>query len=314
MLTVFQDALDRVALPLIGHAPIYTTSSSILASRFRVTTFPRLVAISDGRPSYYTALSPKDMRDHLKVLAWMKTVWLPILPELSASNSHEIMKGRLVVLAILDKSNEAEFERSKKELKTTATEWIDYRVGAEKAERQNQRELKEMKIEEANDKGDEKALKEAQNMHIVLSPRKEVGFAWVDGLFWERWLKKTYGIDVRESGQRVIINDEDNKMYYDQTVDGSVITPTSKTTILDTLRAIIDSNSKIKPKSTTSKFVNFMNATKSLVHGYPFALLSFIVGVMLTVAFWFKGKIRRSSRGLSTVGHGIPTSVGGKFD
>ncbi|KAK7207443.1 thioredoxin-like protein [Myxozyma melibiosi] len=308
------DALNRVALPLIGHAPIYTTSSSILASRFRVTTFPRLVAISDGRPSYYTALSPKDMRDHLKVLAWMKTVWLPLLPELSASNSHEIMHGRLVVLGILDKSNEADFERSKKELKAAATEWIDYRVGAEKAERQNQRELKEMKIEEANDKGDKKALKEAQNMHIVLSPRKEVGFAWVDGMFWERWLKKTYGIDVRETGQRVIINDEDNKIYYDQTADGSVITPSSKTVVLDTLKTVIENKNKIKPKSTTGKFVNFVNASKSVIHGYPFALLSFVVGIMLTIAWWFKSKIRRSSRGLSTAGYGIPTSVGGKFD
>ncbi|KAK9241024.1 thioredoxin-like protein [Lipomyces kononenkoae] len=310
------DALDRVALPLIGHAPLFTTTSSILASRFRVTTFPRLVAISDGRPSYYTALSPKDMRDHLKVLAWMKTVWLPILPELSAANSHEIMQGRTVVLGILDKSKEEEFELSKKELKAAALEWIDRRVGEEKAERQNQRELKEMKIEEANDKGDEKALKEAQNMHIVLSPRREVGFAWVDGLFWERWLQKTYGIDVRETGQRVIINDEDNKAYWDQTTDGQPIVATSRQVVLDTLRTVIDNRNKIKPKSTTSKFVNFVNTIKQADTAYMFALASFGIAIILVIAWYWKGKIRRFSRSVSSGSHNVITSsVGsGKFD
>ncbi|KAK9370808.1 thioredoxin-like protein [Lipomyces kononenkoae] len=310
------DALDRVALPLIGHAPLFTTTSSILASRFRVTTFPRLVAISDGRPSYYTALSPKDMRDHLKVLAWMKTVWLPILPELSAANSHEIMQGRTVVLGILDKSKGEEFELSKKELKAAALEWIDRRVGEEKAERQNQRELKEMKIEEANDKGDEKALKEAQNMHIVLSPRKEVGFAWVDGQFWERWLQKTYDIDVRETGQRVIINDEDNKAYWDQTSDGQPIVPTSHQVVLDTLRTVIDNRNKIKPKSTTSKFVNFVNTIKQTGTTYTFALVSFGIAIILVIAWYWKGKIRRFSRSVSSGSHSVITSSvgGGKFD
>ncbi|KAK9465036.1 thioredoxin-like protein [Lipomyces arxii] len=309
------DALDRVALPLIGHAPLYTTTSSVLASRFRVTTFPRLVAISDGRPSYYTALSPRDMRDHLKVLAWMKTVWLPILPELSAANSHEIMQGRTVVLAILDKSKEEEFDIAKKELKAAALEYIDTQVGEEKAERQSQRELKEMKIEEANDKGDEKALKEAQNMHIVLPPRKTVGFAWVDGLFWERWLQKTYGIDVRETGQRVIINDEDSKSYWDQTIDGVPIVPVSRAVVLETLKTVLENKNKIKRKSTTSKFVNFVHAIKDTTRGYPFAIMSFCVGVVLVLAWWWKGKIRRLSRSISSSHTTISSSpIGGKFD
>jgi protein disulfide-isomerase len=38
--------------------------------------------------------------------------------------------------------------------------------------------------------------------------RTQVGFAWVDGTFWERWIKQTYGVDIAE-GERVIINDED---------------------------------------------------------------------------------------------------------
>ncbi|KAK9460502.1 thioredoxin-like protein [Lipomyces oligophaga] len=307
-------ALERVSLPLIGHAPIFTTSSSILASRFRVTTFPRLVATNDGRPSYYPALSPKEMRDHLKVLAWMKTVWLPLLPELTASNSHEIMHGRTVVLGILDKSKEEELEAAKKELKATASKWIDYRAVSEKAERQSQRELKVMKIEEAKEKGDDKALKEANNMHIVLSPRKEVGFAWVDGLFWERWLQKTYGINVRATGPRVIINDEDNKQYWDQDVEGQNIVPTASAKIFETIKVIFLNENKIKAKSTTSRFVNFVQTVKSITSGYPFAFLSFVAGIILAVAWWWRGKMRRSMRGMSTTSHPVASSAGGKFD
>ncbi|KAK9447664.1 thioredoxin-like protein [Limtongia smithiae] len=287
------DALDRVALPLIGHAPLFTTTSSILASRFRVTTFPRLVAISDGRPSYYTALSPRDFRDHLKVLAWMKTVWLPILPELSAANSHEIMQDRIVVLSILDKSKEAEFELAKKELKAAALEYMDLRVSEEKSERQRQRESKELKIEQATDKGDEKALKEAQSMHIVLAPRREIGFAWVDGLFWERWLQKTYDIDVRQSGPRVIINDEASKAYWDQSIDGKTLVPTDRQIIIDTLRTVLENRNKIKAKSTTSTFVSLVQNFKRFIHSSPLLIFGAIVAAVLVVAWWWKGKIRR---------------------
>jgi protein disulfide-isomerase len=37
---------------------------------------------------------------------------------------------------------------------------------------------------------------------------KEVGFAWIDGVFWQRWLKTTYGVDVK-NGEQVLINDQD---------------------------------------------------------------------------------------------------------
>jgi protein disulfide-isomerase len=41
------------------------------------------------------------------------------------------------------------------------------------------------------------------------SEQKEVGFAWVDGVFWERWIRTTYGIEVAKDGEKVVINDED---------------------------------------------------------------------------------------------------------
>lgn len=203
-------ALDRLTLSLIGHAKIVKTDSALLAERFKISTWPRLVVSRDGRPSYYNALAPKDMRDFRKVLAWMQTVWLPIVPELTVSNAREVMDGRFVVLGILSREHPDEFMLDKKELKNAALEWMDKQTQLFQLERQEMRDAKQLRIEEAEDRNDQRALRQAKSRQISIreDDKKQVGFAWVDASMWERWIRTTYGIDVR-NGERVIINDED---------------------------------------------------------------------------------------------------------
>ena len=203
-------ALDRVRLSLIGHAKLVKTNDTVLAVRFKVSTWPRLLVSRDGRPSYYTALAPKDMRDYRKVLSWMKSVWLPIVPELTASNSRMIMDGRYVVLGILSRNRPDEFLSAKREIKNAALEWMEKQTQTFQRERQELRGAKQLRIEEAEDRGDQRALRSAKLIHIDIqeNDRKQVGFAWVDGVFWQRWIRTTYGIDVKD-GERVIVNDED---------------------------------------------------------------------------------------------------------
>jgi protein disulfide-isomerase len=203
-------ALNRLTLSLIGHAVIVKTDSAALADRFKITTWPRLIVSRDGRPTYYTALAPKDMRDFRQVLNWMQSVWLPIVPELTASNSREIMDGKLVVLAILTRDRPDEFMTAKRELKSAAVDWMDKQIQLFQLERQELRDAKQLRIEEAEDRNDQRALRAAKNIRINMdrSDRKEVGFAWVDGVFWERWVRTTFGIDVKD-GEKVVINDED---------------------------------------------------------------------------------------------------------
>ena len=204
-------ALERLTLSLIGHAKLVKTNSAILADRFKITTWPRLMVARDGRPTYYTALSPQDMRDFRQVLHWMESVWLPIVPELTASNSREIMDGKLVVLGILTRERPDEFMAAKKEIKSAALEWMDKQTVAFQRERQELRDAKQLRIEEAEDRNDQRALRAAKSIRINMdqSQQKEVGFAWVDGVFWERWIRTTYGIEVAKDGEKVIINDED---------------------------------------------------------------------------------------------------------
>jgi protein disulfide-isomerase len=204
-------ALERLTLSLVGHAKLVKTKSPELAERFKITTFPRLLVSRDGLPTYYTALAPQDMRDFRQVLHWMKSVWLPIVPELTASNSRDIMDGRLVVLGILSRERPDDFVIAKKELKNAAIEWIDKETTNFQRERQELRDAKQLRIEEAEDRNDQRALRAAKSIRISMdkSNHKEVGFAWVDGVFWERWIRQTYGIDVGRDGEKVIINDED---------------------------------------------------------------------------------------------------------
>ena len=210
------EALERLTLSLVGHAKLVKTDSAALAERFRISTWPRLLVSRDGRPSYYNALSPADMRDFRQVLGWMQSVWLPLVPELTASNSREIMTGKYVVLGILSREKADEFVLDKREIKNAALDWMEKQTHTFQLERQELRDSKQLRIEEAEDRGDQRALRNAKSIRIDISEddKKQVGFAWVDGVFWDRWIRTTYGINVALDGERVIINDEDVRLPF----------------------------------------------------------------------------------------------------
>jgi protein disulfide-isomerase len=291
-------ALERLTLSLIGHAKLVKTNSAILADRFKITTWPRLLVSRDGRPTYYTALAPQDMRDFRQVLHWMQSVWLPIVPELTASNSREIMDGKLVVLGILTRERPDEFMIAKKEIKSAALEWMDKQTQLFQLERQELRDAKQLRIEEAEDRNDQRALRAAKSIRISMdkSETKEIGFAWVDGVFWERWIRTTYGIEVGKDNEKVIINDEDNQRYWDTTITGNAIIP-SRTSILETIPKVVASPPKIKPKSTISNFEKFFFNVRGAISGHPFLSIGVIAGIVLGAVMWGRGRIRRSRGG-----------------
>jgi protein disulfide-isomerase len=203
-------ALERLTLSLVDKAKLVKSKDPEMFKRFKISSWPRFMVSRSGKPSYYPPLAPKDTRDTRKVLEWMKSVWLPIVPELTASNAREITDGKIVVLGILSRDRTDQFEVAKREIKNAALEWIDKQEQMYRLERQELRDAKQLRIEEAEDKNDQRALRNAKQMRIDMDEikRPQVGFAWVDGVFWERWIKTTYGVDVKE-GEKVIINDED---------------------------------------------------------------------------------------------------------
>ncbi|KZF25322.1 putative disulfide isomerase [Xylona heveae TC161] len=288
------EALERLTLSLIGHAKLVKTDDQLLVNRFRISTWPRLLVSRQGRPTYYNALSPRDMRDFRKVLDWMQSVWLPIVPELTASNAREIMDGRLVVLGVLSRERSGEFTAAKREMTNAALEWMDKQTQAYQLEKQELRDAKQLRIEEAEDRNDQRGLRAAKSIRINMDDfeRKEVGFAWVDGVFWDRWVRTTYGIDVK-NGERVIINDEDNRRFWDQTITGNYIVP-SRTSILETLPKVVASPPKLTPKSTAGKIETVFYSGRRLSYEHPFLALGLLIGFVCGLSLWGRRRIRRA--------------------
>lgn len=286
------EALNRLTLSLIGHAKLVKTNDPLLCERFRISTWPRLLVSRDGKPTYYNALSPREMRDFRRVLNWMKSVWLPIVPELTAQNAREIMDGRLVVLGILSRDRPEEFAQSKREIKNAALEWIDKQTQAFQLERQELRDAKQLRIEEAEDRNDQRALRAAKSIRINMDDieRKEVGFAWVDGVFWERWIRTTFGISVAE-GEKVVVNDEANHRYWDTTMTGNPIVP-SRTSILETLPRIVANPPKIAAKSTTNAIGHLWWVIKGNVASHPLVSIGMLVGIIVTVFIYSRRHLR----------------------
>ncbi|CBX90746.1 similar to disulfide isomerase [Plenodomus lingam JN3] len=287
-------ALERLPLSLVGRARLVKTNDKALCDRFKISTWPRLMVSRDGKPSYYPPMTPKEMRDTRQTLNWMKTVWLPLVPELTSSNAKDIMEGKFVVLGILSRDRSDEFILSKREMKSAALEWIDKQETAYQLERQELRDAKQLRIEEAEDKDDHRALANAKSIRINMDEieRAQVTFAWVDGVFWERWIRQTYGIDVKE-GERVIINDEANHRYWDTTISGEPIRP-SRTSIMETLGKVTVNPPKITPKSTTGRFMGAILTTRHFCGHHPFIALGMFVGFFTAAVLFGKSRRRRS--------------------
>ncbi|OAA47742.1 Thioredoxin-like fold protein [Metarhizium rileyi] len=290
-------ALDMLPLSLIGHAKLVKTSDPKLYERFKITTWPRLLVSREGRPTYFPPITPNEMRDKNEVLNWMKSVWLPLVPELTPSNARQIFNGKLVVLGLLSHADKESFSVSLREMKSAANEWMDRQTQEFQLERKKLRDSKQMRIEEAEDRGDQRALRAAKGIRVDMnsSGRKEVTFAWIDGNFWQRWIRQTYGIDVKE-GEKIIINDEDNRRYWDQTVTGNYIM-VSRTSIMETLDKIVYAPHVIKYKLTVSTIEKIFFDIKVAFVEHPYLSLGCVIGMAFGTFSWLRGRARRARRG-----------------
>ncbi|KAI0022331.1 thioredoxin-like protein [Xylariomycetidae sp. FL0641] len=287
-------ALERLPLSLIGRAKLVKTNDPELYDRFKISTWPRLLVSREGRPTYYNPLTPREMRDTHMLLSWMKSVWLPIVPELTASNAREIMDGKIVVLGILNREDQESFLIAKHEMKEAANDWMDKQIQLFQLERQNLRDAKQLRLEEAEDRNDQRALRAAKSIRISMdmSDRKEVAFAWCDGNFWQRWIRTTYGIDIKD-GDRVIVNDEDNRRYWDQTTTGNPIVP-SRVSILETISSITTSPTSIKPKLTISNIEKVFFDIRVTFTEHPYLSFGCVAGIAFGIISWYRGRVRRN--------------------
>ncbi|KAI9718664.1 MAG: hypothetical protein M1828_006599 [Chrysothrix sp. TS-e1954] len=296
-------ALERLPIHLIGHGKIVKSSDAKLAQRFAIFTWPRLVVSRDGKTKEYPGLMPQHMRDVPKLIGWMQANWLPLVPELNSANSHDIMDGKFVVLGILSRERSDEFTIAKREIKNAAIEWMEKQEQAFQLERQELRDAKQLRIEEAEDRRDQRALRDAKLIRINMDEiqRKDVAFAWVDGIFWERWIRQTFGISVAD-GEKVIMYDLDNHRYWDNTITGNPIVP-SRTSILETLPKVVVSPPKLTPKATGSSIAHFFFRLRNAIINHPIVAVGLLIGFTIASFLGRRTLRRRRVFGSNTGGY-----------
>jgi protein disulfide-isomerase len=119
------------------------------------------------------------------------------------------MNRKIVVLGILSRDRTEEFTLARKELKEAAVEFMQQRQEEEQTECKRLRDQKQLRLDEAEERNDDRGIRAAKGTRISTTECQGVGFAWVDGVFWERVVRSTYGVNVNVDGARIIINDED---------------------------------------------------------------------------------------------------------
>ena len=72
----------------------------------------------------------------------MRSVWLPLVPELTAANARQLMEGKIVALGILDRDDQETFHGGLREMKTAANEWMDRQIQEYQLERKKLRDSK----------------------------------------------------------------------------------------------------------------------------------------------------------------------------
>lgn len=253
------EALQRLALNIISCGTIFKTKSPELIEKLQVKQFPSLYMVMDSKKWYqFPGHAPSDMRNHNKLVDWAKEMWMSVVPQLTPVNAKEIFnRAKYVVLAVVDPRNQKDKETALREVKATAVKYLDDTAKEDKEELLELRAKKILKVEEAKDKGDEKAVKAAEKIKVNIGSKPVVAFAWIDGVFWERWLKTRYGFDF-DNRKPIIINDQSGRRYWDSKADGRKI-PASRSQLLDVLEQVMVSPPEIKPQILLDGFKGYLH-------------------------------------------------------
>lgn len=85
--------------------------------------------------------------------------------------------------------------------------------------------------------------------------------------------------------------------------------------ILETLKDVISEHPRLKGKSTTNSFQAAYFQLKSAFTNHPWGTMFVIVGAMVMLAFWGRGRMkRRGSGGFFRLVDSKEESIGGKVD
>lgn len=245
-------ALEKLSLALVGTAPVVKTADSRIASALGAVHLPGLYAVSRELVTQYPGATSEALRDHNSLVAWARGHLLSLVPQLTPQTADTVFQSQLVVLGLLDPRDSEAATAALTELRATARELKSILESEERQELIKLRREKQARVDLARDRGDEKGEEAANQIRVEISQRDPVGVAWVDGVFWDRWVKRRYGAGAADGSpllnSRVIINDEANGRYWDRTLGGSRLYASSYS-ILETLEAVLKPVPRIRAQA-----------------------------------------------------------------
>lgn len=285
-------AFEKLAVAMIGTVDVAVSNDTKIIEDLKEDNLPALYVISKEKKVRFPEKTSSGLRDHHQLVTWAEKHRQPLVPQLTPSTYKDIFSNSKVILAILDPREEEATTSAMKELRAAAMEIQDIMAKAEREELDELRKKKQIKIDEARDKDDKGAEERASTIRVEVKGREPVSVAWIDGIFWERWVKGRYG--SFDGHARVVINDERGGKFWDRTESGDILVP-SRSSILETLEAVTLPSPSIKAVSLHNSVLVYLSETKeNLVAHKTFYLI--VVGVIL-FGTWYR---RYYSRGTST--------------
>lgn len=291
-------ALEKLAVATVGTVNIVKSSDEKLAKELEADQLPALFAVSAEKIVAYPSQSSHEIRNHDRLVSWAKENRTPLVPQMTPSNSADLFASKLVVLAILDPRDESDTRSALKELRATARELQSIMAKDQLEEIEELRKKKQLKIEEAKDKGDKKAEEEANKIRVEIGQRQRIGIAWIDGVFWERWVKSRYGSNEGYTS-RVVINEESTGRYWDRNWGHGIILP-SRSQILETIAEIASPRPRVYSQNLRGPIGTMMVNCRNLVLEHQFASVLLFSAVVAIV--WFRRKNASRPTGNSTEG------------
>lgn len=288
-------ALEKLALATVGTVNIVKSKDEELVKKLKADQLPALIAVSAEKIVPFRAQASYEIRDHNRLVEWARENRFPLVSQLTPFNSKDLFHNRLVVLAILDPRDEGDTKIALKELKAAALELqrLEKREGHEELE--EQRKKKQLKIDEAKDKGDKNAEEEAGKIRIELTKRQKIGIVWIDGIFWERWVKERYGNNEGYKS-RIVINDEAAGQFWDRNWGHGIMLP-SRAQIIETIEEIYSKNPRVKATRMHGKVgILAKQGRNYILEHLMLTTLSFLAVVLMVVTFR-----RRIMGGISTL-------------
>lgn len=248
-------AFEKLCVDSVGAMNVAKSNDTEILASLAETNLPALYAVSKDKMTRFPETTSSGLRDHKKLREWAIKHRQPLVPRLTPANIHDVFSNSIVVLAILDPREEEATAQALKELRAVAVELEETRIKEDREELIELRNKKQLKIDEAKDKEDEGAEERAQGIRVEVNQREMISVAWIDAIFWERWIKGRYG--AYEGGSHVVINNERNGCFWDRDLNGDVLVP-SRWRIIETVEAALSPGSKLKASTLPAGVASYL--------------------------------------------------------